>query len=155
VLSGLCNSYAPKARIHDSMKNCFAHWRQLATGLLLMIAVGCRPESKDMLVAYVQGDIFLPHLRAGIWNVGEGMECQIASRTSIPPDERGDLLLCGAKTQLAWSQTWLRPDIKNEIYGAAKKQTVKFHSAGHPGHDGRYSPRLWECSRTPERIDCD
>jgi hypothetical protein len=58
-------------------------------------------------VACVQGEAFLPDLRAGTWNVHEEMECQVANRTSIPPDERGDLLLCGAKTQLAWSQACL------------------------------------------------
>jgi hypothetical protein len=137
------------------MKNYLVPCRQLATWLLLIFAVGCRPKSQDMLVAYVQGDVFLPNLRAGVWNVGEGLECQIASRTSIPPDERGDLLLCGAKTQLAWSQTWLRPDIKTEIYGAAKKQTVKFLGSGHVGHNGRYSPRLWQCRRTVARFECD
>ena len=137
------------------MKNCSVPWRHLATWLLLTFAVGCRPKSPDMLVAYVQGDVFLPNLRAGVWNVGEGLECQIASRTSIPPEERGNLLLCGAKTQLAWSQAWLRPDIKTEIYSAAKKQAVRLHSAGHPGHDGRYSPLLWQCRQSPERIDCD
>lgn len=145
----------PEARIHGSMKDCGALLRHLAIGLLIFIAIGCRPKKRDLLVAYLQGDVFLPHLKAGIWNIGERTECQIASHTSIPPDERGDLLLCGAKTQLAWSQTWLRPDIKTEIYDSAKKQRVTFHGAGHPGHNGRYSPRLWECTMAADDIDCD
>ena len=123
------------------MKDCSRPCRHLATALLLVIAVGCRPKNQDMLVAYVQGDVFLPVLRAGVWNFGERIDCQVASRTSTSPDKRGDLLLCGAKTQLAWSQTWLRADIKTQIYEAAKRETVTFHSAGHDA--GEYESPLW------------
>jgi len=129
--------------------------RYCATGLLLVVAIGCRPKNQDMFVVHVQGDVFLPHLSTGIWNFGEVIECQIASRTSIPPDERGDLLLCGAKTQLAWSQTWLRPDIKTQIYAAAERQAVEFRSVGHPIFGNRYAPRWWQCRKTTDRTVCD
>jgi len=137
------------------MKNPCSPLRYCATALVLLIAIGCRPENQHMLVAHVQGDVFLPHLSASVWNFGEVIECQISSRTSIPPDERGDLLLCGAKTQLAWSQTWLRPDIKTQIYAAAERQAVEFRSVGHPVLGNRYSPRLWQCRKAPARIVCD
>jgi hypothetical protein len=137
------------------MKNSCSRLRYCAAALLLIIAIGCRPKNEDMLVAHVQGDVFLPHLSAGLWNFSEVIECQIASRTSIPPDGRGDLLLCGEKTQLAWSQTWLRPDIKTQIYAAAEKQPVEFHSAGHPLLGNRSKPRSWQCRKTPDRVVCD
>jgi hypothetical protein len=137
------------------MKNSCSALKCCATAMLLVIAIGCRPKNQDMLVVDVQGDVFLSRLTASIWNFGEVIECQIASRTSIPPDERGDLLLCGAKTQLAWSQTWLRSDIKTQIYAAAERQAVEFRNAGHPLLGNRYSPRLWQCRKTPDRILCD
>jgi hypothetical protein len=106
-----------------------------------------------MLVAYAQGDIFLPALRPGSWQVGETRRCEIASRGSLRPDKGRDLLLCGDTTQLAWSQTWLRGDIRNQIYDAAKALKVSFHSAGHSGRKGT-SP-WWQCGRTSEGIDCE
>ncbi|PYX09411.1 MAG: hypothetical protein DMG88_07140 [Acidobacteria bacterium] len=109
-----------------------------------------------MLVAYVQGDVLLPALTSAIWNVDETKECEIATRDDLsnpPSDERGDLLLCGDKTRFAWSQTWLRGDIKSQIYQSAKEQAVKFHSIGHSGpHKG--SPSWWRCRRTLDGIDC-
>jgi hypothetical protein len=95
-------------------------------------------------VALVQGDVFLPHLSASPWNFSEVIECQLASRTSIPPDGRGDLLLCGEKTQLAWSQALLRPDIKTQIYAASERLAVEFHSVGHPLLGNRSKPRSWQ-----------
>jgi hypothetical protein len=106
-----------------------------------------------MLVAYVQGDIFLPDLQLGTWNFGETKRCEIASRGTIPPDKRGDLLLCGDKTQLAWSQTWLRGDIKTQIYEAAKTQFVNFHSIGHGGTRG--GRVWWQCTKSSAGIDCE
>jgi hypothetical protein len=130
--------------------------RQFAIGLLCILAVGCRPKSQNMLVAYVQGDVFLPHLNPGYWAIGEAKWCAIASRYSDPlsPDARGDLLLCGETTQLAWSQTWLRGDIKTQIYEAAKQQAVSFHSIGHNGSSRGSSPR-WLCRSAPQAIDCE
>lgn len=137
------------------MRNSCSLLGYCTAALLLVIALGCRPKNQDMLVAHVQGDVFLPHLGAGIWNFGEVIECQIASRTSIPTDKRGDLLLCGAKTQLAWSQTWLRPDIKTQIYAASKRQAVEFRSVGHPVLGTRYSSPTWQCRKTTDRIVCE
>jgi|SRR5580692_9005766 hypothetical protein len=131
------------------------YWRYCAAVLLLIIAIGCRPKNEEMLVANVQGDVFLPRLSASPWNFGGVMECQIASRTSISPDGRGDLLLCGEKTQLAWSQTWLRPDIKTQIYAATERHAVEFRSVGHPLLGNRYKPRSWQCRKTPDRVVCD
>ena len=137
------------------MKTACSRLRCCATALLLVIAIGCRPKNQDMLVAHVQGDVFLPRLNAIPWNFSEAIECQIASRTSIPPDGRGDLLLCGEKTQLAWSQTWLRPDIKAQIYAVAERQAVEFHSIGHPLLGNRSEPRSWQCRKTQDRVVCD
>ena len=125
---------------------CFA-------GILLLVASGRKPKNEDLLVVYIEGDVFLPDIRPAAWNLGEGLDCEIASRTSMPPDTRGDLLLCGAKTQLAWSQTWLGADIKAQIYDAATKRRVKFQSRGHGG--GRSAPPTWLCRKTRDEIDCD
>lgn len=130
-----------------------AFGQQLAIVVFLAVFVGCRPANQDMLVAYVEGDVFLPSLRAGHWDFGEDVECELASRTSVLPDDRGDLLLCGAKTQLAWSQAWLRADIKTQIYETAVKQTVKFHSLGRGGNRGGH--RFWQCKRAPDEVDCE
>jgi hypothetical protein len=127
--------------------------QNIGIGLVFLAATGCRPRNQPMLVAYVRGDVFLPDLRPGSWGVGETTRCQIASRTSSAPDQRGDLLLCGAQTQGAWSQTWLRGDIKTQIYNAATEQVVTFHSVGHDG--GRFKPRWWQCRKTPEGISCE
>jgi hypothetical protein len=105
-----------------------------------------------MLVAYVQDDGFLLDLRPGSWDFGETKRCAIASRGTIQPDQRGDLLLCGDKIQLAWSQTYLRDDIKTQIYDMAKKQFITFHSVGHGG--GRGESAWWLCKRSSEGIDC-
>lgn len=130
--------------------------RGVGIGLVLIVATGCRPRSRNMLVAYVQGEVLLPALTSAIWNVDETKECEIATRDDLsnpPSDERGDLLLCGDKTRFAWSQTWLRGDIKSQIYQSAKEQAVKFHSIGHSGpHKG--SPSWWRCRRTLDGIDC-
>lgn len=136
----------------DSKNSCFFLWCCF-TVILLVIALACRPADQELLVAHIEGDVFLPNIRHSIWNFGDSMDCQVASRTSVAPDQRGDLLLCGAKTQLAWSQSWLRPDIRTQIYGAATKQTVKFHSAGHGG--GRGHPISWLCKKTRDEIECN
>jgi hypothetical protein len=136
------------------LRHAYQHWLgQLAIALLVIATVGCRPKNQTMLVVYVEGDIFLPKLSAGTWNVGEAQRCQIASRGSVPPDKKGDLLLCGGKTQLAWSQTWLRSDIKSQIYEAATAHPVVFHSMGKPAGRGE-SPR-WSCRKTWEGVDCE
>ena len=121
--------------------------------LALALFTACKPKSQEMLVTYVQGDVFWPDLKPGTWKIGEVQRCEIASRGSEPPDKRGDILLCGEKTQLAWSQTWLRGDIRNQIYDAARKRPVRFSSTGHAADVGD-SP-WWACRRTPETIDCE
>ena len=119
----------------------------------LLALFACRPANQNMLVADVQGDIFLPALHTGNWGVGEVKQCQIASQGSIKPDKGRDLLLCGDSTKLAWSQTWLRPDIKKQIYDAASSAEVRFHSAGHGG--GRTESPSWRCTRMIAGIDCE
>ncbi len=122
--------------------------------LLLFFVIGaCRPKNQRMLVAYLEGDVFLPSLHTSDWSLGEPVECEVASRTSVAPDKRGDLLLCGAQTQLAWSQTWLRPDIKSQLYNRATLSFVVFHSTGHGR--GRYAPPLWTCRKALSEIDCE
>ncbi len=126
--------------------------KQLGIGVVLIVSLGCKPKNQNMLVAYVGGDLFLPRISSRSWVVGETKACQIASRTSIPPDKWRDLLLCGSDTQLAWSQTWLRADIKKAIYEAAGEQAVSFDSSG---HSSRFTGRWWECRRIAEGISCD
>jgi hypothetical protein len=128
-------------------------WLLLSSILVILISVvGCRPNDRDILVAYVQGDVFLPDLRARHWQIGDPINCYLASGTSITPDKRGDLLLCGERTQVAWSQTWLRDDIRSQLYANAKPFSVKFHSAG---RSGRYQPPTWTCKRTSDAIECE
>lgn len=108
-----------------------------------------------MLVSYVRGDAFSPSpsFRPDNWNFGEAKRCEIASDGSIQPDKGRDLLLCGDSTRMGWSQTWLRGDIKRQIYDAARTLRVNFHSAGHGG--GRSKSRWWQCRRTAEGLDCE
>jgi len=127
--------------------------KQLGVWLVLIAAAGCRPKDQNMLVAYVQGDVFLPDLRPCTWNLGAAIDCKIASRTSTHVDEGKDLLLCGATAQLAWSQTWLRNDIKSQLYARSKMFAVTFHSSGHGG--GRATDPVWTCKRMPDSIDCE
>ena len=127
----------------------------LFPSILLVSAtlIGCRPKDRDVLVAYVEGDVFLPDLRARPWRIGDSASCYLASGTSVKPDKTGDLLLCGERTQLAWSQTWLRDDIRAQLYANAKTFPVKFHSLGRS--PGRYLPPVWICKRMSEVIHCE
>ena len=94
--------------------------------VLLLLVAECKPPAQKMLVVYVHGDVFLPDFRSATWNSGDAVDCELASKTSIPIDKRGDLLLCGGLTQLAWSQTWLRADIKSQLYQSANTLAVDF-----------------------------
>ena len=91
-------------------------------------------------------------MRQDRWNEGDVKECQIASRSSIPPDKRGDLLLCGSDTLNAWSVTWLLPGVKSQIYEKTSSFPVTFRSSG---HSSRAHDTWWWCKRTLDRIDCD
>src|SRR5882724_10091706 len=114
---------------------------RLGVGLALVVIASCRPDNQKMLVAYVQGDVFQPHLTAGVWEIGETKRCEIAS--PIPTDQE-NLLVCGVQTQFAWSQTWLRPDIRAQIYNATKEMLVTFLGQGHYGRNYH----RWDCERT-------
>ena len=114
--------------------------------------IGCKPHDGKMLVTCVQGDVFLPSLHTCVWNTGEIYECEIASQTASLPDQRGDLLLCGAQTEMAWSAAWLRADIKSEVYKSARIQVVAFHSMG--DRAGRGHPPTWKCKMS-EIINCE
>jgi hypothetical protein len=132
--------------------------RSMTWGVAVWLAVvgsaACGPGNRNVLVAYVHADLFSPFpMKAVVWNYGESVICELASLTSIPPDEKGDLLLCGAQTQFAWSQTPLRGDIKSQIYDNAAMFYVTFHGAGRGG--GRFHPVSWKCKRLSTGIDCE
>lgn len=111
------------------------------------------PRNQTMLVAYIQGDVFSHSAGAQVWKYGQGIECVLASGSlQFPPDTRGDVLLCGDRTQLAWSQVWLRSDTKDQVYDAARMLEVTFRGTGR-GRRGWGAS--WSCKRLPESIDCD
>ena len=119
--------------------------------LLILVAAGCTPKDGTMKVAYMCFNADYS-MRPGIWNEGETKECQIASRSTEPPDKRGDLLICGNSTQTGWSISWLRPDIKSQIYENASTMSVTFHSAG---HSSKVQDTWWSCKRIHENVRCD
>jgi hypothetical protein len=124
----------------------------IGLALLFLVREAWIPKNGIMLVASIQGDVFLPRISSRYWPIGEARHCEIASHGSIPPDDRGDLLLCDYQTKFAWSQTWLRKDIRSQIYDAATRLPVRFHNIGHGL--GARAPQWWMCSRTAEGIDC-
>jgi hypothetical protein len=103
-----------------------------------------------MLVVYVQGDVFLPDLRPAMWNPGEEIDCEIASRTSTSIDKRGDLLLCGAQTQLAWSQGWLRADISRK--STAMQPSVLSSSMAQATDRGGLNLRCGHAKKRPQAL---
>jgi hypothetical protein len=105
-----------------------------------------------MLVACVSGDVFSPDLKMNPWPVGYTANCYPASRTSMPPDKRGDLLVCGQRAQSAWDVSWLRGDITSQLYANARMFRVNFHSRGRS--QGRFHSPVWTCQRTSEAIEC-
>jgi hypothetical protein len=125
-----------------------------STGVILAISLGlaCRPKSGPLLVAYVSGDVYLPRIETEYWAPGKTVECYLASGTSFPLDKKGDLLLCGTSAEIAWNASWLRSDIKTNLYDAAQRETVRFQSMGHGG--GRYGPTKWFCTRMQSEIEC-
>ncbi len=104
-----------------------------------------------MPVVYMRGNT-ADGMRQGTWDYGEVKECQIASRSTQPPDNRGDLLLCGPDTEYVWNISWLRPDLKTQIYEGARTFRVTFRSAG---RSSRTRDTWWKCQRTPDAIHCD
>lgn len=118
-------------------------------GLLILADVGCRPKNQDMLVAYVRGN-FAYGVKPDTWDIGELKECENTNR-AVLLDKRWDLLVCGAETQAAWEQSWLRSDLKSAIYQSATIFSVSFLSIGRSKYRG-YQPRVWQCKRTSEQI---
>ena len=57
--------------------------------VVLVLLTGCKPKDQEMLVVYVQGDVFRPSLSPAPWGEGESQQCRIASRGSPAPDKRG------------------------------------------------------------------
>jgi hypothetical protein len=104
-----------------------------------------------MLVSYVRGN-FSYGFSSGAWDLNEVKECEIASRTSLPPDDKMDVLLCGTDTRQAWKLSWIRSDLRRVIYDHARSLAVTFHSAG---ESRGKKETIWKCKRIPEGIYCE
>jgi hypothetical protein len=102
-----------------------------------------------VLVACVRGN-YAYGVKPGTWALGEVKECGMAKRAMLP-DQRRDLLVCGAETQAAWDVAWLRSDIKSLLLDSAKTFAVTFHGVGRSRRD-TFQPRVWQCKRTSERV---
>ena len=138
---------------------------------LLLIAIlsvisnsGCKSHTScQMLVARVDGDIYLPRLGGVPWSEEEPVDCELASQQRggfsspfnlIQTPSSDDVLLCGNKTLTAWSVTSLRADIKAEIYRVSEKRSVDFRNSGH-GRGVRDTHRYWDCRLKSDHIDCE
>ena len=123
--------------------------------LLICATSACRPKNQDILVTCARGNVFYG-MRLDGWYYGDVKECEFASDVSTKPDARGNLLVCGREAWDAWDQTWLRADIKTQIYGSAKKLHVTFSGRGHakPYGGGKNPPTVWNCTRTQEGLTC-
>lgn len=125
---------------------------------------GCRSHTcRQMLVARVEGDIYLPHLGGVSWGSEEPVDCELASQQNggfsspfnlIPTPAPDDVLLCGNETLTAWSATSLRPDIKADIYRVSEKRSVDFRNSGR-GRGVRDSHRYWDCRLASDYIVCE
>ena len=104
-----------------------------------------------MLVSYVRGNFYYG-FSSGAWDLNEVKECEMASRTSLPPIDRMDVLLCGMDTRQAWKLSWIRSDLRTVIYDHARSLAVTFHSAGKPR--GK-KETVWKCKRISEGIYCE
>ena len=122
-----------------------------AIALIVLLCEGCAPKGGTMQVAYLKGN-WAYGVTQGMWDYGETRECQLASRSSQPPDKRLDVLVCGSDTELAWNLGWLRPDLRNKIYENARLLKVRFRSSG---HSSRNKGTWWICKRNDEEIICD
>ena len=83
--------------------------------LLLLASTCCTPRDQTMLVSDVRGNFYYG-FSSGAWDLDEIKECEIASRTSLPPDDKTDLLLCGMDTRQAWKLSWIRRDLRTVVY---------------------------------------
>jgi len=138
------------------------HRRRILLGLGLIYVVSAvigvaaalrPPRNQRVLVAYIQGDVFSHSTSAKVWKYGQSIECVLASGShQFPPDKRGDVLLCGEQTLLAWSQVWLRSDTQDQVYEAARTFDVTFHATIR-GRRGFGSS--WWCKRLSQGIDCE
>jgi len=130
---------------------------KLTRGLIALLPVlmlgGCRPADQRMLVAYVRGS-WVIGVTPGTWNVGETKDCEIASRSPILPDSRGDVLLCGEVTRETWGLA-AGNDLRSQIYEAATPRDVAFVNSGHPMYSGsKFTHTLWQCERAGEDLRC-
>lgn len=105
-----------------------------------------------MQVACVYGDIYLPSLQPEDWKAGAIQKCWLASRTAPTPNGATDLLLCSATAKQAWTITWLREDVRRNLYAASVQRQVNFHSSGHGG--SRFDSEWWSCKNAVESIEC-
>ncbi len=120
---------------------------------LIGVAATLRTKNQNVLVAYIQGDGFSQPARARDWKYGETIQCVLASGShQFPPDNRGDVLLCGAWAQHVWSMAWLRSNVKDQVYAAARMFDVTFHGTGRGSRNWGNS---WSCKMLGERIDCE
>jgi len=120
--------------------------------VVLILEAGCAPKDRSIPVACIRSGYAAYGVKPDTWDYGETKECQLASRSTQPPDERGDMLLCGTETLTAWGMSWLRPDFKSQIYQNARTFPVTFRSAG---HSSRAHDTWWWCKRTAESVSCD
>jgi hypothetical protein len=122
--------------------------------LVVVVLTGCGSRSKAMPVSYMEGDF--ESVKAATWEMGEIKKCEMAGRTSSPPDARGDLLLCDVDTWVAWSQGKFNPAMKSAVYDDAKMFSVRIRGAGHdePWVSGNGHDTFWQCKKTADGIDC-
>jgi hypothetical protein len=103
-------------------------WHPIDFPALLLVVIlsvisnsGCKSHtSRQMLVARVEGDIYLPHLGGVSWCSEEPVDCELASQQNcgfsspfnlIPTPAPDDVLLCGNKALTAWE------DIRQSVSG--------------------------------------
>lgn len=149
VLLWDCETISPRG--WDAHEKMLRMLKRSAIVMLIALDLGCAPKGGDMQVAYMRGNL-ADGLRPDGWDYGQVKECQIASQSTQRPDQRGDLLFCGSDTLLAWNISWLRPDLKSQIYENARPFAVTFRSAG---HSSRNRDTWWRCQRTPDGLHCD
>jgi len=135
----------------------FRHLRRvtwIATCLFICGCVACStPKNQRMPVACMYGDFFSHSARARVWKDGDRVECRLPRRSVFSePDKRGDILLCGDQTQVAWDEAWLKSDIRDQIYANATMFEVTFHGTG---RSNKNSGPSWWCRKLSQGIDCE